>query len=293
MKIDNELITFTIIAIVLASGLSYYYITGTASGTDSAMVGVPLDDTYIHFQYAKNLATYGKFYYNVGDEQTGATSPLWVIILGIVYKLGFDLISTSKIIGLFFHICSSIILFSLLRRYVKNKTFAWLGGIVCLISPTLFFYSLSGMEVSLFVFLLLIIFRFFIQKKYDYVGVSLGFGILTRPEALILFGALLLFAAWKKEKKMIKIFILAIIISAPWFIYCFLITGRPLPSTFYAKTESTGEIPLINAVLVFFWPVHEILFALGTMVIFYGVIIKEYIKIFQDELKFFFAFTIV
>jgi hypothetical protein len=51
---------------------------------------VPLDDAYIHFQYARALASGHPFQYTAGATPTpGATSLLWPMILAPFYALGF------------------------------------------------------------------------------------------------------------------------------------------------------------------------------------------------------------
>jgi hypothetical protein len=42
---------------------------------------LPLDDSWIHLSYAKNLLRCGYFTYNPGEIETGATSPLWALVL--------------------------------------------------------------------------------------------------------------------------------------------------------------------------------------------------------------------
>lgn len=51
---------------------------------------VPLDDSYIHFQYAKRLAA-GHFFSYTGTEgySSGATSVLWPVVLAPFYAIGF------------------------------------------------------------------------------------------------------------------------------------------------------------------------------------------------------------
>jgi hypothetical protein len=50
----------------------------------------PLDDTYIHFQYARSIAELHPFRYTVGAAPTpGATSLLWPLMLAPFYALGF------------------------------------------------------------------------------------------------------------------------------------------------------------------------------------------------------------
>ncbi|HEX4335206.1 MAG TPA: hypothetical protein VH062_04790 [Polyangiaceae bacterium] len=52
--------------------------------------GAPLDDTYIHFQYARSIAELHPFRYTPGAAPTpGATSLLWPLLLAPFYAVGF------------------------------------------------------------------------------------------------------------------------------------------------------------------------------------------------------------
>ena len=51
---------------------------------------VPLDDAYIHFQYARSVAELHPFRYTPGAAPTpGATSLLWPLVLSPFYAIGF------------------------------------------------------------------------------------------------------------------------------------------------------------------------------------------------------------
>jgi hypothetical protein len=48
----------------------------------------PIDDAYITFRYAGNLADGLGLVYNAGEWVLGTTAPLWAVILGAGYRLG-------------------------------------------------------------------------------------------------------------------------------------------------------------------------------------------------------------
>src|SRR5258706_3522972 len=76
----------------LTVGLALLLYLASASGSRASAGGpiLPLDDAYIHFQYARVLAEGHPFQYNPGQPPTsGATSLLYPIILAVGYKLGF------------------------------------------------------------------------------------------------------------------------------------------------------------------------------------------------------------
>ena len=52
--------------------------------------GFPLDDSWIHLTYARNLAQYGEWAFQPGKPSAGSTAPLWTFLLaiGFLLKLG-------------------------------------------------------------------------------------------------------------------------------------------------------------------------------------------------------------
>src|SRR5439155_461282 len=45
--------------------------------------GFPLDDSWIHLHFARNLAAGAGFAYNPGIPVAGSTAPLWTVLLGV------------------------------------------------------------------------------------------------------------------------------------------------------------------------------------------------------------------
>src|SRR5512147_1342414 len=46
-------------------------------------IGFPLDDSWIHLTYARNLAEHGEWAFRLGERSAGSTSPLWTALLSI------------------------------------------------------------------------------------------------------------------------------------------------------------------------------------------------------------------
>ena len=55
------------------------------------LIGSVIDDTYIHYQYARNLALDFQLAFNRSVPSYGATSPLWVFLLAIFFRAGLPL----------------------------------------------------------------------------------------------------------------------------------------------------------------------------------------------------------
>ncbi|NJL95821.1 MAG: hypothetical protein HC915_19860 [Anaerolineae bacterium] len=50
--------------------------------------GFPLDDSWIHQTYARNLAQHGEWAYTPGTPSTASTAPLYTVLLALGHVLG-------------------------------------------------------------------------------------------------------------------------------------------------------------------------------------------------------------
>src|SRR6266508_6031724 len=51
-------------------------------------IGFPLDDSWIHLTYARNLAEHGEWAFQLGERSAGSTAPLWTGLLSIGFLIG-------------------------------------------------------------------------------------------------------------------------------------------------------------------------------------------------------------
>lgn len=85
------------------------------------LAGVLLFATYwgdpvIYLPYARNNAAGDFFSYNPGQFSSGATSPLWSLLLAIPYFFGADVIG-AKVVGLLFTVGSFLVLAAMTARF--------------------------------------------------------------------------------------------------------------------------------------------------------------------------------
>jgi 4-amino-4-deoxy-L-arabinose transferase-like glycosyltransferase len=201
-----------------------------------------VDDTYIHLVYARNLAEAGELSFNRGDPTYGATSPLWVGLLALLYKAGMDLISGCRLLSLLSALCSIALVYRLARRTGCGEFAALMAALVMSAEAWFIRWSAVGMETSFaLLFTLLALDRAFTA---DRPGNSILFGlllfaaVLARPEALLLVPlALLAFilargrAGWSG---LLWLPVLALLLAV-WFILIERHTGTYLPLTAGAK----------------------------------------------------------
>ena len=61
--------------------------------------GCPLDDSWIHLQFARNLAEGAGFSFNPGRPVAGSTAPLWTLLLGAGAAVASASLGMAKVLG--------------------------------------------------------------------------------------------------------------------------------------------------------------------------------------------------
>ena len=166
---------------------------------------VPLDDAYIHFQYARSLAE-GRFFAFVPGEgyTSGATSLLWPLALAPFYALGFRDVSIIWIAWLYGFVFLGLLAVETKRlasRLVGEQAAVGAGAAVLAFGGYAWFAA-SGMEVSPLGYLLAVTARLAAEwqeqpgersrrRLYLLLGLSL-LGPLLRPEGTIASGIVFL-----------------------------------------------------------------------------------------------------
>jgi hypothetical protein len=151
-----------------------------------------VDDAAISFSYARNFAQgYGLGALFPGASRVeGYSNLLWVILLAAGTKLGLNTLLASKIIGLFFSLGVIAILYLLLGKFIHNH-WMLLGLILLPVSLTFTFWSVSGLENSLYAFLILLAVYFLLHEDKSPAQIPFGSAIslvlvgMTRPEGLV------------------------------------------------------------------------------------------------------------
>lgn len=178
-----------VVCILLALTQGAIFVGAQASYTGA--LSFPLDDSYIHLQYAKQIARGEYFRYQDGDPvSTGATSVLYVHLLALGYLIGFRG-ELFPIWALFLAWISVSLTFyqviQLGRRW--NSNFAgWAALLLIFFSGILAWGFWSGMEIALFSVCLLTVFRYLdcSRNLQPFIFILLGFLTLCRPEGTII-----------------------------------------------------------------------------------------------------------
>ena len=244
----------------------------------------PVDDAYITFRYAKNLANGLGFVYNVGEPVLGTTTPLYTLWLALVSILtrsqNFPWIAllTNAIFDF-----ATIVFFRQLWLALKMENLsASLIAMTYLLNPIRIGVSVGGMETSVTVFWIVATFYTYIVLKKDlWAAAMCGVAFLTRPDTILLSGILVGITILLYRRLPIKEGIVFVSVITPWMIFSWLQFGNPIPHSILAKSQAYVVHPLhAPATLLGYlanraplshlnWPLSILGFSLGMGLFFY------------------------
>jgi hypothetical protein len=237
--------TVALLAIVLA--LVYL-----AAERRTGRLGFPLDDAWIHAQFATNLAHGHGLAFNAGEPSTGSTSPLWTVLLALPIALGVPVVAAAKTMGIVLAAIAAILAFDLARLLSGSTAAGGVAGAAVACSARLTWGAVSGMEVSLAVALVALTLVVFVRAEGErgwLWGLLAGIATLARPETGLLFPILAGVVLASGSRIGWRARLRGVVVPATWtfvvviaidLVVNVVVSGRPLPETFYAKTAGAG-----------------------------------------------------
>jgi hypothetical protein len=154
-------------------------------------LGFPLDDSWIHLQFARNLAHGAGLSYNPGELVTGSTAPLWTAILSLLFLLPGSVVVWTQLLGIALYLAGIDATWRLARELGLGRGLSALAGGLTLATSWLVWSALSGMEIPLFVLLSLWGVILHVRERADPERPPLSLAVLAvavlaRPEGLLL-----------------------------------------------------------------------------------------------------------
>jgi hypothetical protein len=233
-------------AVIPGAVLAAWYATDAFRVTGA--IGFPLDDSWIHAQFARNIATGRGFTYTGGQWVSGSTAPAWTLLLAAGYLITRHIVSAAFVLGV---VCQGFAAYYALRlaeRLGASRVAAALAGALVGVTPVLVWGAVSGMEVPLAAALALAgIYHHFSGRDAPgmrrHAGAALlGASALARPESLAIAGVVAVAELFGREPvktragRSAQVLAVAAITFSPLVVFSFTTIGRPLPTTFYAKS---------------------------------------------------------
>ncbi|MCP4655921.1 MAG: hypothetical protein GY856_10940 [bacterium] len=181
--------------LVLAAAACLAYLTSELY-LFSGGLGLPLDDSWIHLHFARQLATGAGLAYNPERWIAGSTAPLWTAILALAFTLPGGILPWVKLLGTAFFLTTVHATDRLAAELGLGHGLRLLAATLVATTHWLVWSALSGMEITLFATLSLwgIILHLRERAAPSRLPVSLpvlALATLARPEGFLLLAAAL------------------------------------------------------------------------------------------------------
>jgi arabinofuranosyltransferase len=220
-----------------------------------------IDDAFISFRYAKNLAEgHGPVWNLTGQPVEGFTDFAWVVWNSVGSLLGIALPLFSKITSLVFGAATLAMLVAAGKRHAGLGGAAVAAGAFVLFIPT-YFHITGGLETTAFAAVLLRIAVLGLRvldgqriRDWELPLLLLVIGML-RPEGVL--AALPAFAVWlwhERRRVPPRWFTgAAVVIGAAYFVWRWRFYGQLLPNTFYIKFGdlASGRLWTTHTAMIF------------------------------------------
>lgn len=211
----------------------------------------PLDDTYITFRYALNIATGHGFVYNWNQHILGTTTPLWTLVMAAVLFLKLPVAISALVLSLLADVVTALLIYSLLLRLQFSKLIALSAALLFLCLFDYFSIARSGMETAFFVLLVVATLHELAALRFRCAGLLCGLACITRPEGTILVGiGCIILWLHRKQVKRADVFVGAVLwllVAGGWAMFAQHYFGSVVPQSVKAKASGSHD-PYLAAV---------------------------------------------
>jgi hypothetical protein len=259
----------------------FLFLGASASGDGAWFSRLPLDEVWARLVYVRSFADSFTFEFNPGEMEAGATSPLWVALLGLIARIfgasDDALPGLAKALSMGFGTLCCWMAFKVTWQVTGKWAVALLTGAVVAVEPHFAFAAASSMEVTLFAALALAASWAYLRGRVRTAGVLAALTVSARPEGILLaalvLGATLARWIWRREgallqrredvQEMAWLGLPPLLVIAVGITYNWSVNGTPLPGTYLARHEELGLAPLPNIWNVWLGYFHELPFMDG------------------------------
>jgi hypothetical protein len=198
--------------------------------------GFPLDDSWIHLHFARNIAEGAGFSYNPGVPMAGSTAPLWTLLLAAGVAVFGSSIAVAKAMGTIVSLAAVIVVRRAAKAWGAARPAALTAAIGLGWTAGMAWGALSGMEVTLAALLVAAALLAHARGRDGATAFFAALAALARPEALVLL-PLLALARPMTARRLALLATVAGLVLAPAVAFSLATVGSAVPATAGAKVE--------------------------------------------------------
>jgi len=200
---------------------------------------IVIDDAFITFRYAENLAAGRGFVFNPGENFLGTSAPLFGLVLGVGQWLtGLSVLQWAVILHLASMLVLALVAWSLFRD-LPIRPLGLLFPYLLLLNPLV--QLTQGMESVFFLGLAFLTLLACVRGRQVGFGAGAALLCLARPDGAILAGILLV-SRWWRDRRLPRLALgIGLGIGLPWLVYATVVYGSPIPASVGAKVHQAGD----------------------------------------------------
>ncbi|MHA1569563.1 MAG: hypothetical protein ACTSXZ_08835 [Alphaproteobacteria bacterium] len=222
-----------------------------------------IDDAFISFRYARNLADGHGLVYNIGERVEGYSNTLFVLLLALLARLGMMITTAATWLGIIFHAGTVALALAYMRRVLSEpllRPLPMFALLFLILHPSEIAYALSGMEASMAAFWLLLAIHLVTAavERGRAVILALLAGLvtfllgLTRPEAIAMAAPLGLWLLLGNKEgrwgRAIPYGLAVAVLYGAFLLWRHSYFGDWQPNTYYAKAYGAGLTLLLMGI---------------------------------------------
>jgi hypothetical protein len=202
----------------------------------AGVAGFPLDDSWIHLHFARNIAEGAGFAYNPGRPVAGSTAPLWTLLLAGAAVMTNASVIMAKLVGVLCALGAAVLTRRAALAWGAPSDVALVAGIGLLWTGPIAWGALSGMEVPLAALLVAAALVAHARDHTWFTATLAALAVTTRPEAALLIPFLLLSRSLTPGR-VAALVLVPLAALAPLVAFSYATVGVPYPATAAAKIE--------------------------------------------------------
>ncbi len=194
-----------------------------------------VDDAFITYRYAENLASGNGFVYNPGEQILGTSTPLYTLLLAAADLLGISTLTASAALNLVGSVAVVVLTMLLAQQLSESFGAALLAALYLLLQGSFMRYTMAGMETPLYTCLILLTFWLILQERTQWAALVAALTALLRLDGVAVGGALFLADLLHHRRLRWRALLIYSLTLLPWTVFALLYFGTPIPHSMIAK----------------------------------------------------------
>jgi hypothetical protein len=198
-----------------------------------------LDDAFISYRYARNIAQGTGFVYNPGEPPVlSVTNPLYVLLLSLICLVTPHLAIVGSVLSIAAIGAGAWLIADLAQTGTQERAAGWVAGLFYVSFPLL--WLALGLETALQLALGLLGVWLYVRGREPLAALALGLATLTRPDMVILSGVIVLDSIIQNRRFPIRPALIYCAVLLAWSAWATPYFGSPLPATLGAKSAQAA-----------------------------------------------------